>query len=67
MLITKGMRLFCDRKPYIVEVENGGRIPARTVIIATGAEYRRPQCKNLQRFEGAGRLLWSNLFGSTVV
>ena len=32
----------------------GAKIPARTVIIATGAEYRRPQCKNLQRFEGAG-------------
>jgi thioredoxin reductase (NADPH) len=54
MRITRGMRLTCDRKPYIVEVENGGRIPARTVIIATGAEYRRPPCKNLQRFEGAG-------------
>jgi thioredoxin reductase (NADPH) len=54
ILITKGTRLACERKPYVVEVENGGRIPARTVIIATGAEYRRPQCKNLQRFEGAG-------------
>jgi thioredoxin reductase (NADPH) len=23
-------------------------------VIATGAEYRRPPCKNLSRFEGAG-------------
>ena len=46
MLITKGMRLVCDRKPYIVEVENGSKIPARTIVIATGAEYRRPQLKN---------------------
>jgi len=23
-------------------------------VIATGAEYRRPPCKNLLRFEGAG-------------
>ena len=30
------------------------RIPARTIVIATGAEYRRPPCKNLSRFEGAG-------------
>ena len=30
------------------------RIPARTMVIATGAEYRRPPCKNLSRFEGAG-------------
>jgi thioredoxin reductase (NADPH) len=54
MLIAKGTRLVCDRKPYVVEVENGSRIPARTVVIATGAEYRRPPCKDLLRFEGAG-------------
>lgn len=54
ILIGKSTRLVCDRKPYIVEVENGARIPARTVVVATGAEYRRPPCKNLARFEGAG-------------
>ena len=54
ILIGKATRLVCDRKPYIVEVENGARIPARTVVVATGAEYRRPPCKNLLRFEGAG-------------
>jgi thioredoxin reductase (NADPH) len=54
MLIAKGTRLACDRKPYVVEVENGARIPTRTIVIATGAEYRRPPLKNLSRFEGAG-------------
>jgi thioredoxin reductase (NADPH) len=54
MFIIKGTRLVCEYKPYIIEVENGTRIPARTVVIATGAEYRRPQLKNLSRFEGAG-------------
>ncbi|MDF2783305.1 MAG: trxB 1 [Nitrososphaeraceae archaeon] len=54
MLIAKGTRLVCDHKPYVVEVENGTGIPARTVLIATGAEYRRLQLKNLSRFEGAG-------------
>jgi thioredoxin reductase (NADPH) len=54
ILIAKATRLICDRKPYVVEVENGARIPARTIVIATGAEYRRPPCKNLLRFEGAG-------------
>ena len=28
ILITKGIRLLCDRKPYVVEVENGARITA---------------------------------------
>ena len=50
MLITKGIRLFCDRKPYIVEVENGSQIPARTIVIATGAEYRRPTIEKLVSF-----------------
>src|SRR6476620_9562346 len=54
ILITKGMRLHCAHKPYTVEVENGVRIPARAVVIATGAAYRKPQCEKLQRFEGAG-------------
>ena len=47
-------RLTCDRKPYAVETGSGGRIPAHTVIIATGAEYRRLPLANLQAFEGAG-------------
>ena len=54
MLIAKATQLICDRKPYVIEVENGARIPARTIVIATGAEYRRPPCKKLSRFESAG-------------
>jgi thioredoxin reductase (NADPH) len=54
ILIAKATQLICDRKPYVVEIENGSRIPARSIMIATGAAYRRPPCKNLLRFEGAG-------------
>jgi thioredoxin reductase (NADPH) len=54
IVIAKAKRLVCDRKPYVVEIENGARIPARTIVIATGAEYRRPPCKHLSRFEGVG-------------
>jgi thioredoxin reductase (NADPH) len=54
MLIAKGTRLVCDQKPYVIEVDNGAQIPARTVVIATGAEYRKPPLENLSRFEGAG-------------
>ena len=54
MLIAKATQLICNRKPYVIEVENGARIPARTIVIATGAEYRRPPCKNLSSFEGTG-------------
>lgn len=54
ILIANASRLSCDRKPYLVELENGARIPARSVVIATGAEYRKPPLKDLPRFEGAG-------------
>jgi len=47
-------RLNCDRKPYTVEVGNGLHVPTRAVIIATGAEYRKPALDNLSNFEGAG-------------
>jgi thioredoxin reductase (NADPH) len=55
VIIARGaMRLTCDRTPYTVEVDDGDRVPARAVIIATGAEYRRLPLENLSRFEGAG-------------
>ncbi len=54
MLVARATRLVCDHKPYVVEVENGARIPARTILIATGAQYRRLPLENLSRFEGSG-------------
>jgi thioredoxin reductase (NADPH) len=54
MLIARATRIVCDHTPYIVEAENGARIPARTVLIATGAQYRKLPLKNLSQFEGAG-------------
>jgi len=55
VLIAKdAKRLACDRRPYAVEIDNGPRVPARTVVIATGAQYRRLPLENLSQFEGAG-------------
>ena len=49
-----GKRLACARRPFAVEIEEGARVPARAVIIATGAEYRRLAVEGLAAFEGAG-------------
>ena len=55
IMIAKGATaLTCDRQPYSIQLDDGPRIPARTIVIATGAEYRRPAIPNLSRFEGAG-------------
>ena len=55
MLIAEGAtRLDCTRNAYTIEIDKGPRVPARTVIIATGAEYRKLPLENIGRFEGAG-------------
>jgi thioredoxin reductase (NADPH) len=55
ILIAKdATRLACDRRPYAIETGDGQRVPARTIVIATGAQYRRLPLENLSQFEGAG-------------
>jgi thioredoxin reductase (NADPH) len=54
IIAKSATRLTCDRKPYAIEIGEGPRVTTRTVVIATGAEYRKPAIENLSRFEGAG-------------
>ena len=54
MIGTGASRLACGRTPYALEIGDGHRLPARAVIIASGAEYRRLQIDNLSQFEGSG-------------
>jgi thioredoxin reductase (NADPH) len=49
-----GTRLACARHPYGVTMDDGEQVPAKAVIIATGARYRKPPIANLSTFEGAG-------------
>ncbi len=41
-------------RPLRVTLANGEKVRARSVVIATGAQYRRPNLAELARFEGAG-------------
>lgn len=55
VIIAKGAkRLVCDRKPYAIKMDGDTRVQARTIIIATGAEYRVPTIENLSEFKGVG-------------
>src|SRR5271156_1311208 len=47
-------RLDCGRRPYEVVLDDGEVIFARTVLLATGAEYNRPALANLEAFTGKG-------------
>jgi thioredoxin reductase (NADPH) len=39
---------------HVVELADGSQVPARAVVVATGAEYRRPAVSGWGGFEGAG-------------
>src|SRR6202158_3617720 len=54
MIANGATQLACGRQLYEVQSAGGSRVRARAVIIATGAEYRRPALANLSQFEGAG-------------
>jgi thioredoxin reductase (NADPH) len=47
-------RLDCARRPFKVVLDNGNALPARAVVIATGAQYNKPKIPNREKFEGQG-------------
>lgn len=54
LLMDRAVRLHCERRPYRVEMESGGAVRAKAVVIASGVQYRKPPLDNLARFEGNG-------------
>ena len=45
---------------FVLEVEGGDRVQARTVVVASGARYRHPAIPNIARFEGRGVWYWAS-------
>jgi thioredoxin reductase (NADPH) len=57
-------RLNCDNRqpgdPHLLELTNGATVRARTVVIASGVSYRRPEIANLAEFDDAGVSYWAS-------
>jgi len=54
-------RLDCEQgAPLRLELGDGRTVRTRTVVIATGARYRRPDCKNIVALEGRGVWYWAS-------
>jgi thioredoxin reductase (NADPH) len=54
------VELDCSQPPlHRVALDNGVAIYGRTVVIASGARYRRPKIENLERLEGSGVSYWA--------
>ena len=55
MVAANVTRLKCDQRPYEVVLCDGKEtIPARSIVIASGAHYNKPKIDNLQQYEGTG-------------
>ena len=49
-----------DGDPFTLRLAGGRTVRSRTVAIATGARYRRPDCANLKSMEGRGVWYWAS-------
>ena len=45
---------------FVLESEDGERIQARTIVVASGARYRHPAIADIARFEGRGIWYWAS-------
>ncbi len=46
--------------PFVLHLTNGSTVRARSVVVASGARYRRPDIANLDLFDGAGVSYWAS-------
>ena len=63
MLIPmEARRLECDTQgaEMTLHLGDGRAARARSVVVATGARYRRPECSNLAAMEGRGVWYWAS-------
>jgi thioredoxin reductase (NADPH) len=54
MVAQSVVGLNCSRHPYELELDSRASLLTRSIVIATGAQYNKPQLTNLETFEGKG-------------
>jgi thioredoxin reductase (NADPH) len=54
LIIARSATKLSGKRPYKIEFDDGRSVMGRTVVIATGAQYRKLPLKNLDDFEGMG-------------
>jgi len=62
MIPAEVTALDCSRKDgtFGLKLESGEVLQARSVVVASGARYRRPEIANLADFEGRGVWYWAS-------
>jgi thioredoxin reductase (NADPH) len=57
---TEVVSLDLNQTPVTLQLDDGRRVKASTVVVATGARYRRLSVPNLGDFEGRGVWYWAS-------
>jgi thioredoxin reductase (NADPH) len=61
------VELDCSQPPlHRIALDNGISVYGRTVVIASGVRYRRPEIENLDRFEGTSVSYWATPIEATL-
>jgi thioredoxin reductase (NADPH) len=60
MIPAEVKSLECECDPLRLRLTDGREVHARAVVIASGARYRRPDCRNLRELEGHGVWYWAS-------
>jgi thioredoxin reductase (NADPH) len=60
MIPETATTLECDSHPFVIWFSDGQTVKASTVVIASGARYRRPDIPNVQQFESRGIWYWAS-------
>ena len=70
MIPAEVQSLDCTRagpdRELVVRLTDGRRLRARSVVIASGARYRRPEVPRLAEFEGRGIWYWASALEATL-
>jgi thioredoxin reductase (NADPH) len=54
MVANTVRRLNCDQRPFRVTLNDGQEVAARSIVLATGAQYNKPPLPNLDVYAGRG-------------
>src|SRR6266705_3109131 len=62
MIPMSAKALDCTRTDgaFALKLDGGDVVRARSVVVASGARYRRPEIENLDKFEGRGVWYWAS-------
>jgi thioredoxin reductase (NADPH) len=52
--------LICDGEVLRIGLNDGTHLQGRTIVLASGADYRKPALPNLAQFEGRGVYYWAS-------